>query len=481
MSLNPAFLQDIDAALGPAGWSQSADQLQAAATPWRGTYRGHTPLLLLPASTAEVSEAVRLCARYGLAITPQGGNTGLVDGGTPHGEVTLSLRRMQAVRDVDPINNSLTIEAGAILTSAQHAAQSVNRFFPLSLGSEGSATIGGLISTNAGGVAVLRYGMMRDLLLGLEVVLANGDVVSQLSGLRKNNTGYDLKHLFAGAEGTLGIITAATLKLYPQTARASAWISCQTSSDVVALLALMRDQLGDTVTSFEMIPANAIEMVLKDRPGTRDPNPSQHAWRVLCEVSLAQPDLAQTLLEKALTSALDSGLAVDAVLAQSDRQARDFWTLRESIPLSKRAYGRSLNHDIAVPVSRIADFLHNTEEALKKLLDPVEIVAFGHVGDGNLHYSVCEAETSSAQQLVKRADEITATIHRSAQLYGGSISAEHGVGRLKRDELEASRPAAATAVMKAIKQALDPEGRFNPDRVIASAVRTQTKRTDDAV
>ena len=257
----------------------AAEELAKVSSPWRGTYKGETPFLAKPATTEETAALVRLCNEYGVAITPQGGNTGLVDAGTPHGEICVSMQRMNAVRALDAFNNSLVIEAGAPLVVAQQAADDAQRLFPLSLGSEGTATIGGLISTNAGGGAGLRYGMMRDLILGLEVVLPNGDIWNGLSGLRKNNTGYDLKHLFAGAEGTLGIITAATLKLFPKVQRASAWVTCTTASDVVKLLAMVRDHAGDTVTSFEIIPANAVAMVQADVPDTRDPLPSDLPWR----------------------------------------------------------------------------------------------------------------------------------------------------------------------------------------------------------
>ncbi|MEM6558052.1 MAG: FAD-binding oxidoreductase, partial [Pseudomonadota bacterium] len=353
MDISADFLTEAKALLGDKGWRMDAESLEEVATPWRGTYLGHTPFLALPASTEEVAALVKLCGKHGVAITPQGGNTGLVDAGTPHGEITLSMRRMQKVREIDPFNNSLIIEAGAPLVTAQTAAEEANRMFPLSLGSEGTATIGGLISTNAGGVAVLRYGMMRDLILGLEVVLPNGEIWDGLSGLRKNNTGYDLKHVFAGAEGTLGIITAATLKLFPQVARASAWISCKSARDVVELLALTRDHAGDTVTSFEIIPANAIDMVRSEMPNVRDPNPSDLRWRVLCEISMARESHAREVMETALQAAFEAGLAEDALIAETLTQAQSFWTIRESIPLSKRAYGTAINHDVAVPVSQI--------------------------------------------------------------------------------------------------------------------------------
>jgi len=467
MDLSSKFLNAAKTLLGDKGWRMDAESLEDVSTPWRGTYRGHTPFLALPASTEDVSALVKLCAQHGVAITPQGGNTGLVDAGTPHGEITISLRRMQNVRAVDPFNNSMIIEAGAPLVIAQGASDQANRLFPLSLGSEGTATIGGLISTNAGGVAVLRYGMMRDLILGLEVVLPNGDIWEGLSGLRKNNTGYDLKHVFAGAEGTLGIITAATLKLFPKVARTSAWISCKSAQDVVELLALVRDHAGDTVTSFEIIPANAIEMVRSEMPEVRDPNPSDLPWRVLCEISMAKETHARETMEQALEAAFESGLAEDALIAETLAQSKSFWTIRESIPLSKRAYGTSINHDVSVPVSQIPHFLEATETAILDLSPSAEIVAFGHVGDGNLHYSACEPKDATRPVLSNSSGEITEIVHQQAMAFGGSISAEHGVGRLKRDELEQIRPIAATKAMKAIKKALDPDGIMNPNRVVS--------------
>jgi len=467
MTLRSEFLSDAKALLGEKGWRMDAESLEEAATPWRGTYQGQTPFIALPASTEQVSALVKLCQTHEVAITPQGGNTGLVDAGTPHGEITLSLRRMQSVRAIDPFNNSLTIEAGAPLVTAQNAADDARRLFPLSLGSEGTATIGGLISTNAGGVAVLRYGMMRDLILGLEVVLPSGEIWDGLSGLRKNNTGYDLKHLFAGAEGTLGIITAATLKLFPKVAKSTAWISCENAKAVVELLALTREHAGDTVTSFEIIPANAIEMVQSEMPDVRDPHPSDLPWRVLCEISMASETHARDVMETALQAAFESGLAADAIIAENLGQAKSFWAIRESIPLCKRAYGTAINHDISVPVSQIPGFLQQAETAIQNVSPGAEIIAFGHVGDGNLHYSACEPKDTPSQILAKHAAEITEIVHTLAMAFGGSISAEHGVGRLKRDELEAIRPAAATATMKAIKTALDPNGIMNPNRVVS--------------
>ena len=463
------FLSAAKGLLGPSGWSEDAEKLRQHAAPWRGTYIGHTSFVASPASTDEAAALVKLCAQHGVALTPQGGNTGLVDGGTPHGEICVSMTRMNKIRGLDTLNNSLIIEAGAPLVIAQEAAREANRLFPLSLGSEGTATIGGLISTNAGGVAVLRYGMMRDLILGLEVVLPSGELWNGLSGLRKNNTGYDLKHLFAGAEGTLGLITAATLKLFPAVQTASAWISCQSANAIVALLAHIRSYAGDAVTSFEMLPANAIDMVRADHPDVRDPAPSDIPWRVLCEVSLPTSEMANDVLEKAVASAFREDLLVDAQIAASGAQAASFWRIRETIPLSKRAYGTSINHDIAVPISAIPGFLMDCAKAIKQIAPLGEIVAFGHVGDGNLHYSVCEPADAQHPVLAGIASDITKTVHHMTMQHGGSISAEHGVGRLKRDELMGIRSPAATAAMVAVKKAIDPQNIMNPGRVVASA------------
>ena len=460
--LSPDFLTAAQNLLGPRGWSMAAEELAKVSSPWRGTYKGETPFLAKPATTEETAALVRLCNEHGVAITPQGGNTGLVDAGTPHGEICVSMQRMNAVRALDAFNNSLVIEAGAPLVVAQQAADDAQRLFPLSLGSEGTATIGGLISTNAGGVAVLRYGMMRDLILGLEVVLPNGDIWNGLSGLRKNNTGYDLKHLFAGAEGTLGIITAATLKLFPKVQRASAWVTCTTASDVVKLLAMVRDHAGDTVTSFEIIPANAVAMVQADVPDTRDPLPSDLPWRVLIEVSMSRAEHARDVLEGALASAYESELVQDAVIAESVAH------IRETIPLSKRAYGTALNQDISVPVSRIPEFIDACNAAVLEKVPSAEFVIFGHVGDGNLHYSVCEPASAKRPVLRGQDEAIFRIIYDQVMSFDGSISAEHGVGRLKRDELERIRPKAATEMMRAIKHALDPNKIMNPGRVINS-------------
>lgn len=460
------FVQNVKDMLGSSGWSEDRGDIDFVTTPWRGNYKGHTQLIAKPATIEEVSALVKLCTEYKISISPQGGNTGLVDAGLPHGDLCLSLKRLNQIRETDELNNSLLAEAGVTLVNVQDAAKKVNRLFPLSLASQGTATIGGLVSTNAGGVAVLRYGMMRDLLLGLEVVVPSGEIWDGLSGLRKDNTGYDLKHLFSGAEGTLGIVTAANLKLFPKVSCATAWVNCTSAKDVIALLALVRSCVGDTVTCFEMIPARAVAMVLDHVPTLTDPNPSEQPWRVLIEVSMKEESQALDNLTVALEVAIEKDLAKDVMIAQNLSQAKMFWNIRESISPAKRAYGTAVNHDISVPISRIPDFLSLTRGKILELVPTAEIVAFGHVGDGNLHYSVCERLPPDRSQLELNRSVITKTVHELVVSMKGSISAEHGVGRMKRDELTTIRPQVATDLMQSIKRAIDPQNIMNPGRVI---------------
>ena len=465
-SFPKSFVRSVKDLLGSSGWSDDQTELDSVMTPWRGNYKGHTELIAKPSSTREVSELVRLCSQYRIPLSPQGGNTGLVDSGIPYGDLCVSLKRLNKIREADEYNNSLQTEAGVTLFEAQEAAKKINRYFPLSLASQGTATIGGLVSTNAGGVAVLRYGMMRDLLLGLEVVAPSGEIWNGLSGLRKNNTGYDLKHLFAGAEGTLGIITAANLKLFPIVSTASAWVSCSEVEDIVAMLALIRSKVGDTVTGFEMIPAKAVSMVVDHIPNYKDPNPSPLPWRILIEVSMKEEEQAQESLIAALEVAIDKSLAKDVLVAQNIAQAEMFWNIRESISPAKRVYGTAVNHDISVPISRIPNFLNKAKKAIKRIVPSAEIVAFGHVGDGNLHYSACEPITPNQSILESKRTEVTRAVHETVVEFEGSISAEHGVGRMKRDELVTLRPPVATSLMQSIKQAIDPLNIMNPNRVI---------------
>lgn len=460
------FTEAIKSAVGPKGWSTDPEEMAPYLQDWRGNYRGHSPLLIKPASTEETSAVVRLCQEHQIAITPQGGNTGLVNAGIAHGEVILSMKRMSAIRSVDPLNNSIIVEAGCVLTSAHEAASDADRFFPLSLGSQGTATIGGLISTNAGGVAVLRYGMMRDLVLGLEVVTPDGEIWSGLRGLRKDNTGYDLKHLFCGAEGTLGIVTAACLKLFPVPQNATAWLALETVENAVELLSFFRSEVGDTVTSFEIMHKTGVELTAAEIEGCRDPLPSDLPWRILVELSFAREIIAQETLQSVIESAFESGLVKDGVIASSLSQAQDFWKVRESLPLVKRSFLTSVNHDISVPVSRIAEFIRTTEQDLYTLVPQAQVFAFGHLGDGNLHYAVAEAGHAENSIIKKLKTEITHLVHGNVTALGGSISAEHGIGLLNRDELPEHKAPAELEMMRKIKRALDPGNIMNPGRVI---------------
>ena len=464
--LNANFISGIKSALGDKGWSEDASEISPYLEDWRGNFKGSSPLLLKPASTEEVSAVLKLCSEHGVAVTPQGGNTGLVNGGIAHGEVILSLKRMNTVRSIDPLNNSIVAEAGCILANVHEAAVSEKRFFPLSLGSQGTATIGGLTSTNAGGVAVLRYGMMRDLLLGLEVVTASGEIWNGLRGLRKDNTGYDLKHLFAGAEGTLGIITAASLKLFPIPQTATAWLTLDSVTNAIDLLAFVRSKAGDNVTSFELMRKPGVELACTEIDNCRDPLPSDAPWRVLVELSMPDAELALKTLESAIEGAFEAELITDGVIAKSLSQSEGFWTIRESLPLVKRGFMNSVNHDISVPVSRIADFISENEAALKSEFgDNIEVFVFGHLGDGNLHYAVAESSGTTNPLVRSKAKEISALVHRMIVSYNGSISAEHGIGLLEREELAKYKDPFELNMMRSIKRALDPKNILNPGRI----------------
>lgn len=455
-------LDALKTALGPKGWSEDAQELAPHIEDWRGRYQGATPILLKPANTAEVAAAVKICAEAGLAITPQGGNTSLCGAATPQGEVLISLKRMSAVREIDPDNDSMTVEAGCVLESLQNTAAEADRLFPLALGSQGSAMIGGLISTNAGGVQVLRYGMTRDLVLGLEAVLPDGTIWSGLTGLRKDNTGYDLKQLLIGAEGTLGIITAATLKLFPRPARTElAFIGLDSVEDAVTFLGLAKRLSGNAVTAFEILPRIALERVIEHVPGTRDPLESEQAWYVVCELSFGRADGARDTLEEALGEGFEQGLIKDGAIAENESQAKDFWRIRESIAEAERAYGRSVKHDVSIPVSRMAEFIERGSARVTERFPEAVVFCFGHVGDGNVHFNFASPSPGKAEAFMANAGDISAIVYDTVAEFDGSISAEHGIGILKREEL-ASRKPVDVAVMRAIKSALDPQGIMNP-------------------
>ena len=465
--MSDVLLDALRAAVGPAHVLATPADMAAYCTDWRGRYTGAAHCVVRPGSTAEVAAVVRACAAAGAAIVPQGGNTGLCGGATPTGgEVVVALTRMNRIRALDADNNSITVEAGCTLHAVQEAARDADRLFPLSLAAEGSATIGGNLSTNAGGVQVLRYGNARELTLGLEVVLADGRVWDGLRGLRKDNTGYDLKHLFIGAEGTLGLVTAATLKLFPRPrACATAWAAVADPAAAVALLGRLRDAAGDNVTAFEIVGRTALDLVLRHIPQARDPLPGRPSWQVLVELSGTAAELAATL-ERVLHEAAAESLVADAAIAASQAQAAAFWALRENVSEAQKIEGVSIKHDIAVPVSRIAEFIARADAALAQAFPGVRVVCFGHIGDGNLHYNQSKADAESNAEFIARTEAVNRVVHDLVHELGGSISAEHGLGQLKREEILRYKSAAEMDLMRAVKRALDPRGLFNPGKVL---------------
>jgi FAD/FMN-containing dehydrogenase len=431
---------------------------------WRRSSRsGETPLLALPRTTAEVAAVVGICAAEGVAITPQGGNTGLVAGQIPQGEILLSTEKLTTVRDIDAFDDVMVLEAGVTLAKAHEVALSVNRRFPLSLASEGSCTIGGLASTNAGGTAVLRYGVMRDQILGIEAVLPNGEIWNGLKRLRKDNTGYDLKHLLIGAEGTLGIITAASLKLYPLLAsRCVAITAVATPHQAIALLAKAKDETGGAVEAFELMSRLGVALALKNIPGLREPLEAVHPWYVLIETASGEPGAAEAAMERLLTGALESGLIQDAAVAQSDTQAHAFWAVRENQSGGQKPEGAAWKHDVSVPVSKVADFIDRATAAVETLSPGVRVVAFGHVGDGNVHYDVLRAEGVPDEPHDALRDAGARIVHDIVAGMDGSISAEHGLGAMKSVEALRYKSAVEVEALRAIRGALDPGRIMNP-------------------
>jgi FAD/FMN-containing dehydrogenase len=461
------FLDRIRGVVGAAHVLTEGADVAPYCTDWRARYVGKALCVALPGNTEEVAAVVRICVAAGVAVVPQGGNTGLCGGATPvGGEVLVSLRRMNRIRAIDADNNSITVEAGCTLYAVQEAAREADRLFPLSLAAEGSATIGGNLSTNAGGVQVLRYGNARELTLGLEVVLADGGIWNGLRALRKDNTGYDLKHLFIGAEGTLGLITAATLKLFPRPrAHATAWVSVPDPAAAVSLLGRLRDAAGDNVTAFEIVGRTAFELVLRHIPQARDPLAGKPAWQVLVELSGARPDLPDTL-EQALQQAAEDGVIGDAVLAASEAQTAALWALRENVSEAQKMEGVSIKHDIAVPVSCIAEFIARADAALLAAFPAVRIVCFGHIGDGNLHYNQSRSDAQSNGEFVAQTDAVNRIVHDLVHELGGSISAEHGLGQLKREEVRRYKSQIEMDLMRAVKLAIDPRGLMNPGKLL---------------
>jgi FAD/FMN-containing dehydrogenase len=467
----PEAIDRLKAVVGRGGYLDDPADIAPYCTSWRDNWVGRVPLVLRPQSPQEVAGIVQVCAERGIAIVPQGGNTGLTGGSQPHddmSEVIVSTSRLKRIRAIDTVNDTITVEAGVVLKEIQNAADRVDRLFPLSLGAEGSCQIGGNISTNAGGVQVLRYGTMRNLVLGLEVVLPDGSVWNGLRGLRKDNTGYDMKQLFIGAEGTLGIVTAGVLRLFPKpTASETAWIGVESPAAAVALLGLVRARLGEAVSAFELIRRSLIDFLLAGVPGHEDPMPAAHPWYVLMDVtSQGPPGSLHEPLAEALAAAQEAGLVRDALIAASGAQAARLWKMRESLPEAVVAAGGAIPHDVSVPVSRISEFIERADAAVAAAYPGIRHCAFGHVGDGNMHYNPVRPLSWETPRYRAERERINRIVHDIVVDLGGSISAEHGIGRSRLAELQHYKGAAELAMMRAVKRALDPKGIMNPGKVV---------------
>lgn len=461
-------LKDI---VGPNGWSDDPGTLSPLLAEPRGLYKGATPLVLRPTTTAQVAAIVTECRKAGIPLVPQGGNTGLCGGATPDtsGEqVLISLARMNKIRAIDPLDYTITVEAGCILQNIQQAASEVDRLFPLSLGAEGSCVIGGNLSTNAGGINTLRYGNARDLVLGLEVVLPDGRIWNGLRLLRKDNTGYDLKHLFIGAEGSLGIITAATLKLFPKPREeVTAIAAVRDVAGVLELLSRLRLATGDQITAFELMERFGIDLSIKHVQGVRDPLGQVYEHYALMRASAGRENSGlREIVEETLGEALEEGLVLDAAIAESEQQAKDFWRIREGIVEGQIPEGGSIKHDVSVPVSKVAVFIERANAAVAKTIPGCRPCAFGHAGDGNIHYNVTQPVDMDKQTYLAKWRELNHVVHEIVLDLGGSISAEHGIGQLKRDELAEVKSAVEMDLMRQIKAVLDPSGLMNPGKVV---------------
>jgi FAD/FMN-containing dehydrogenase len=467
------FIQALQAIVGQDQVITEASDLEPYLIDWRKRYRGTALAAVRPANTHEVAAVVQLCAQEKIALVPQGGNTGMCGGATPNPEgrqIVVSLQRMNRVREVDTANQTITVEAGCILQAVQEAASAAGRYFPLSLGAEGSCSIGGNLSTNAGGTSVLRYGNARELCLGLEVVTPQGQILNSIRGLRKDNTGYDLRDLYIGAEGTLGIITAAVLKLFPiPVAQWTALVAVPSAEGAVELLSRFQAGASAQLTGFEVMSREALDLLKHYYPALASPLAADNAYEVLVEISdYESAEHAMALMEKILEGALESGCASDAAIASNLSQARKFWDMREHIPLAQADDGPNIKHDVSLPISAIPQFVSTCDEMLRQRYPGIRIINYGHLGDGNLHYNVAGPSASETESFfVNRQKEIQALVYAEVEKYSGSISAEHGVGQQKVGYLPDHRGAVAFSVMQSIKRALDPDNLMNPGKVIA--------------
>ena len=469
----PEIVETLAAIVG-AGNMLTGEDLASYEQDWRGPARGRALCVVRPGTTDEVAHVVQACAAARVSLVPQGGNTGLVAGSVPDAsgaQVVLSLRRMAGLRAIDPQNMTITVEAGYILQALQDTADQAGFLFPLSLGAEGSCTIGGNLATNAGGTQVVRYGNARELCLGLEVVTAQGEVWDGLSGLRKDNTGYDLRDLYVGSEGTLGVITAATLRLYPKpAAQLTAWVAVDSLEHACTLLGMAHQHLAAGLTGFEVMNQFALSLVDKHYPHLRVPLWQQTAWCVLIEVSDAESEAhARGLFEQMLEAAMEQGVIADAIIAENMRQAHDLWHIRESITLAQVEEGFNVKHDVSIPISLIPEFVRAADAALSAVFEGIRFVNFGHLGDGNLHYNIQAPPGIDAKAFVaQHEDQVSAIVYDTVSQYRGSISAEHGIGELKLHKLPQHKSATALALMRSIKTALDPHNTLNPGRVLSA-------------
>ncbi|MBV2142507.1 FAD-binding oxidoreductase [Falsochrobactrum sp. TDYN1] len=469
--LDKTLIERFSAIVGEKNALTAPDDIAPYLVEPRDLYQGRSALVLRPGSTEEVSAIMKLAHETGTSVVPQGGNTGLVGAQTPDesgATIVLALGRMNKIRSLDPVGNLVTVEAGVILKNLQDEAEKAGRLFPLSLGAEGSCQIGGNLGSNAGGTAVLAYGNMRELCLGLEVVLPDGKVLDDLRYLKKDNTGYDLKDLFIGSEGTLGIITAAVLKIFPQPkGKGVAYAGLKSPEDALRLFQLASEHAGPSLTGFELMPRMGVEFTVRHVDGARDPLESPHDWYVLIDISSARSEEdARTTLETILGEAFEADILQDAAIAESVAQAQSFWRMREEMSWAQKPEGGSIKHDISVPVASIPAFIREADKAVLEMIPGSRIVCFGHIGDGNLHYNISQPVDADKQAFLARWDEMNHRIHTIVASYGGSISAEHGIGRLKRDELVHFKQALALDLMRRIKSAFDPKGIMNPGKML---------------
>ena len=465
--LSPDLVARFRAVVGDKYAVTDAADIAPYLTEERDLFHGRSPLVLRPGSTAEVSAICKIASEHKIALVPQGGNTGLVGGQTPHnGEVVVSMRRLDKIREIDAASNTMICEAGVVLQIAQQKAAEIDRLFPLSLGAEGSCTIGGNLSTNAGGTAALAYGVAREMALGLEVVLADGRILNLLSKLKKDNTGYDLRNLFIGAEGTLGFITAATLKLFPKPrAIETAFIGLKSPAEALKLLTISQGIAAGSLTSFELLADIAVDFSVRHGIDVRNPMAGKHPWYVLMELSSSRDD-ARAALESILAQGLEDGILDDAVIAASLSQRQAFWKLRDEMSAAQKPEGGSIKHDVSVPVVAVPDFIAVADAAVTKLIPGARPVPFGHLGDGNIHYNVSQPIGADAADFLSRWHEVNAVVFEIVLKMGGSISAEHGIGVLKRDELPDVKDKVAIELMRGIKAMLDPLGIMNPGKVL---------------